>query len=517
MLRIFRVARRALHRIALVAVLASLVFSSLFPLGASASGKVIFLTSGTTWTVPSDWTATDNTIEVIGGGGGGGAGVSTANPSSGGGGGGYSKIVNASLTPGSSVTYAIGANGSGGASSGAAGGTGGDTYFNGASCGAASVCAKGGTGGNSTTAGMGGEQSGNTGGVGTTKTLGGNGGASHVATDGAGGGGGAAGAWGNGGNGASAVTSAVANGGNGGGGADNGNAGTQASSANGGAGGNGVSGGQQSGTGGSGGTSGSHPGGAGSSSNSSGGGGGGGGYDANYTSSTGGIGGAGTEWDNSHGSGGGGGGGGGGSGGGSSAAGGAAGNYGGGGGGGMAWGSTWAVGGAGGQGIIVITYRTHLTLTGGVKFLGNLSIVGALAKGSGTFVIDDPLAPRTKLLYHSFVESPDVKNIYNGIATLDQDGEVTIVLPAYWDALNKDPRYQFFPLYEAMPNLYIKEEEHDNRFAIAGGVPGGKVSWQITGIRHDAYILANPIIVEVLKTESTVVKKGQCLWPPLCR
>ena len=39
-----------------------------FPLLASAT--TVFITSGTSWTVPSDWTNT-NTIEVIGGEGGG--------------------------------------------------------------------------------------------------------------------------------------------------------------------------------------------------------------------------------------------------------------------------------------------------------------------------------------------------------------------------------------------------------------------------------------------------------------
>ena len=121
------------------------------------------------------------------------------------------------------------------------------------------------------------------------------------------------------------------------------------------------------------------------------------------------------------------------------------------------------------------------------------------------------------LLYHSFVESPDVKNFYDGIARLDKDGEVAIELPSYFDALNKDPRYQFFPHYQPMPNLYIKEEEHDNHFVIGGGAPGGEISWQVTATRHDPYILAHPIIVEVLKGPGQPVDRGKCLFEPLCR
>ncbi len=157
-----------------------------------------------------------------------------------------------------------------------------------------------------------------------------------------------------------------------------------------------------------------------------------------------------------------------------------------------------------------------VTLVGNVRFLGNLAVTGALSKGAGTFLIDHPLDPKNKLLYHSFVESPDVKNIYDGIATLDEGGEAEIVLPDYFDALNMSPRYQFFALDEAMPGLYVKEEEKDNRFVIAGGNPGGRISWQITGIRHDPYIRLHPVINEVWKSSKTEVDRGECLYEPLC-
>ncbi len=155
-----------------------------------------------------------------------------------------------------------------------------------------------------------------------------------------------------------------------------------------------------------------------------------------------------------------------------------------------------------------------VTLTGNIQFQGNLAITGSVSKGSGTFVIDHPLDPANKLLFHSFVESPDVKNIYDGIATLDSSGEATIVLPSYFDALNVSFRYQFFPLDTADPNLYVKTEADvtKNRFTIAGGTAGNRISWQITGIRHDRYIVNNPIVVEVEKSDTTLVKKGQYLF-----
>ena len=152
----------------------------------------------------------------------------------------------------------------------------------------------------------------------------------------------------------------------------------------------------------------------------------------------------------------------------------------------------------------------------GTRILGDLYITGALSKGSGTFVIDHPLDPRNKLLFHSFVESPDVKNIYDGIAELDANGTAVIQLPDYFMALNKDFRYHFFALDQAMPDLYIKDEVTDNHFTIAGGVPNGRISWQVTGIRHDPYILAHPIKIEVDKGPSRLLDKGQCLFEPLC-
>ena len=95
---------------------------------------VIFLTSGSTWTVPSDWNSSNNTIEVIGGGGGG----SNTGNQVGGGGGGYSKATNVSLTPGGSVNIGIGIGGAQNTS-------GGNTWFNGTNASNASVSASGGS------------------------------------------------------------------------------------------------------------------------------------------------------------------------------------------------------------------------------------------------------------------------------------------------------------------------------------------------------------------------------------
>jgi len=102
----------------------------------------------------------------------------------------------------------------------------------------------------------------------------------------------------------------------------------------------------------------------------------------------------------------------------------------------------------------------HGKSTGGHAgyFDGNVTITGSLSKGGGSFKIDHPLDPANKYLCHSFVESPDMKNIYDGIVALDDKGEAVIDLPDWFGALNKDFRYQLTAIGAPAPNLYIAEE-----------------------------------------------------------
>ena len=139
-------------------------------------------------------------------------------------------------------------------------------------------------------------------------------------------------------------------------------------------------------------------------------------------------------------------------------------------------------------------------------------IYGSLSKPAGSFKIDDPVDPLNKYLYHSFVESPDMKNLYDGIATLDARGEAWVELPAYFEALNRDFRYQLTAIGRPAPSLYIADEIAGNRFRIAGGNPGQRVSWQATGTRHDAYAEANRIPNEVDKPAD---ERGRYLYPEL--
>jgi len=125
-----------------------------------------------------------------------------------------------------------------------------------------------------------------------------------------------------------------------------------------------------------------------------------------------------------------------------------------------------------------------------------LSVHGTLSKSAGSFKIDHPLDPANKYLYHSFVESPDMKNIYDGVIVLDAQGEAVVEMPTWFQALNQDFRYQLTAMGGPGPNLYIAEEVSQNHFKIAGGAAGLKVSWQVTGVRHDAYANAHRIPIE---------------------
>lgn len=143
-------------------------------------------------------------------------------------------------------------------------------------------------------------------------------------------------------------------------------------------------------------------------------------------------------------------------------------------------------------------------------FSGKVHVNGTLSKSAGSFKIDHPLDPANKYLSHSFVESPAMLNIYDGVITLDEAGQAVVELPDYFGALNIDYCYQLTPIGGAAPGLHIAAEVRDNRFSIAGGTPGLKVSWQVTGVRNDAYARDNRIPVE---EEKPADERGTYLYP----
>ncbi len=145
------------------------------------------------------------------------------------------------------------------------------------------------------------------------------------------------------------------------------------------------------------------------------------------------------------------------------------------------------------------------------KFLGNVEVVGNLSKSGGTFKIDHPQDPANKYLVHSFVESPDMMNIYNGNIVTNANGEAIIELPTYFQAENKDFRYQLTVIGKDS-RAYVLIKITQNKFTIKSSEPFTEVSWQVTGIRNDAWANANRVQPEVSKTEN---EKGKYLHPEL--
>lgn len=132
-------------------------------------------------------------------------------------------------------------------------------------------------------------------------------------------------------------------------------------------------------------------------------------------------------------------------------------------------------------------------------FSGNVQITGSIAKGGGTFKIDHPTDPENKYLYHSFIESPDMMNVYNGNITTGNDGYATVQLPEYFDALNKDFRYQLTVIGGTFAQAIVAKEISGNTFVIRTNEPNIKVSWMVTGVRNDKYAQAHRVVAEVDK------------------
>jgi hypothetical protein len=156
-------------------------------------------------------------------------------------------------------------------------------------------------------------------------------------------------------------------------------------------------------------------------------------------------------------------------------------------------------------------YGTGSTWAG--YFAGDVHVTGTCCSaGAGTYKIDDPTDPANRYLYHSAVESPDMMDIYNGNVTTDDKGQATVTMPPYFQALNRDFRYQLTVI--AQPGQFaqaiVTSEITDNRFSIQTDKPNVKVSWQVTGIRQDGYANVHRMPVEVDKPAG---EKGKYLYP----
>ena len=147
---------------------------------------------------------------------------------------------------------------------------------------------------------------------------------------------------------------------------------------------------------------------------------------------------------------------------------------------------------------------------------GNLTITGALSKGSGSFKIDHPLESKadTHHLVHSFVEAPQADNIYRGKVNL-VDGSATVNI----DTVAGMTEGTFVALNTDFQCFTSNESDWD---AVKGSVSGNvltiscqntsstaTVSWLVIGERQDQHMIDTrwtdengKVIVEPLKGET---------------
>jgi hypothetical protein len=82
-------------------------------------------------------------------------------------------------------------------------------------------------------------------------------------------------------------------------------------------------------------------------------------------------------------------------------------------------------------------------------------------------------------------------------------------MPGYFDALNKDFRYQL-TVIGTFAQAIVGEKMQGNHFQIKTNQPNVEVSWQVTGVRHDKWADAHRVVAEV---EKETENKGKYLNP----
>ncbi len=155
---------------------------------------------------------------------------------------------------------------------------------------------------------------------------------------------------------------------------------------------------------------------------------------------------------------------------------------------------------AGGSGGVGTHYAIYGFASGGATnyagyFNGNVHVTGTLSKAAGTFKIDHPLDPENKTLSHSFVESPDMLNLYTGNVVTGADGMATVKLPSYFEALNISYTYQLTVVGQFAQAIVLKKIQ-GNEFVIKTDKPNVEVSWMVTGIRNDPYARQHRVVPE---------------------
>ncbi len=146
-----------------------------------------------------------------------------------------------------------------------------------------------------------------------------------------------------------------------------------------------------------------------------------------------------------------------------------------------------------GDGILAVQGDGHAAV-----FNDDVVVTGVLTSGTKDFKIDHPLDPANKYLVHASIESAEMLDLYTGNVITDSHGDATVQLPAWFEALNHDFRYQLTVIGQFAQAIVMREISNHS-FAIRTDRPSIKVSWQVTGVRQDAFAKAHPLVVEEAK------------------
>ena len=153
-------------------------------------------------------------------------------------------------------------------------------------------------------------------------------------------------------------------------------------------------------------------------------------------------------------------------------------------------GGSGVVGEATANGGIGVVGRLGVGVTSGLagQFLGNVDVTGSVLAPVTSMRIDHPLDPADMYLNQAYIASPEMVNQYSGNAVTDASGFAVVRLPDYVQAINSDFRYNLTVIGQ-FAQAIIAAELQDGSFTIQTDLPNVKVSWQVTGVRVDAYAL----------------------------
>ena len=143
----------------------------------------------------------------------------------------------------------------------------------------------------------------------------------------------------------------------------------------------------------------------------------------------------------------------------------------------------------------------QINSSSGLEVNADFYVGGELSKASGSFKINHPLKPKTHWLKHSFVECPDMLNLYVGRGKI-VNGKCKVKMPDWFIPLNgkneKEYTYQLTSLNKKN-NLWVEQKMNKKGEVIFAGSKDGEFSYIITAVRHDEYANKHRIKVESKK------------------